>query len=92
MEHLYSLLETLNTQKNVDVIEQSGIKEFSVKLRNPIVVENIQLLNLVGEKNKTKFKQSKNHLKIDVSSCQSGIFLLKIFSEQGVECYKITKN
>lgn len=92
MEHLYSLLEALNTQKNVDVIKQSSMKEFSIKFRNPIVVENIQLLNIEGEKNKPKFKQSKNHLKINVSSCQTWIFLLKIFSEQGVECYKITKN
>ena len=56
MEHLYSLLEALNTQKNVDVIKQSSMKEFSIKFRNPIVVENIQLLNIEGEKNKPKFK------------------------------------
>ncbi len=92
MEHLYSLLETLNAKKNVDVVKQSGVKEISVMLRNPIVIENIQLLDLEGERNKPKFKQSKNYLKIDVSSCRPGIFLLKIFSEQGVECYKISKN
>ena len=92
MEHLYSLLEKLNTQKNVDSIKQSGLKEFSIKFRNPILVKNVLLLDTSGRKNKTNFKQSKNYIKIDISDCDCGIYLLKIFSETGMECYKITKN
>ena len=55
-------------------------------------IDEIEVFDIYGRKINSKFKNQNSELVIDISHLQSGIYFVKIFTEQGAYVEKIIKN
>ena len=96
-----SILSTTDFQTTFDKSQQSTFRVFPNPAKNSITIENIlgdpiekiEIFNITGQKlREVKVDNSNSKISSSIENLNSGIYLIKVYSNNNTETIKIIKN